>query len=101
MDFAKTIINAIKIWVNNKISIIEDKIFVLENKSPTFIQTEEPPEVPEGSLWVDLDEESSDIIEIEIDSELSETSENPVQNKVINTAINNLNTLIGDTAVAE
>lgn len=101
MDFAKTIINAIKIWVNNKISIIEDKIFVLENKSPTFIQTEEPPEVPEGSLWVDLDEESPDIIEIEIDSELNETSENPVQNKVINAAINNLNTLIGDTAVAE
>lgn len=35
-----------------------------------------------------------------VDSELSSTSTNPVQNKIINTAINNLKSLIGDTAVS-
>lgn len=35
-----------------------------------------------------------------VDSELSSTSTDPVQNKVVNAAINDLNTLIGDTAVA-
>ena len=39
--------------------------------------------------------------DIEVDSELSSTSENPVQNKVVSDAINNLNTLVGDTAVSE
>lgn len=38
---------------------------------------------------------------ITIDSSLSSTSTNPVQNKVVNTAISNLNTLVGDTSVAE
>ena len=37
---------------------------------------------------------------ITVDSSLSSTSTNPVQNKVVNTAISNLNTLVGDTAVA-
>lgn len=35
-----------------------------------------------------------------VDSELSSTSTDPVQNKVVNAAINDLNTLIGDTAVS-
>lgn len=35
-----------------------------------------------------------------VDSELSSTSTDPVQNKVVNAAINDLNTLVGDTAVA-
>lgn len=35
-----------------------------------------------------------------VDSELSSTSTYPVQNKVVNAAINDLNTLVGDTAVA-
>lgn len=35
-----------------------------------------------------------------VDSALSSTSTDPVQNKVVNAAINNLNTLVGDTAVA-
>ena len=35
-----------------------------------------------------------------VDSALSSTSTNPVQNKVVNAAINDLNTLVGDTAVA-
>lgn len=35
-----------------------------------------------------------------IDSVLSTTSTNPVQNKIITTQINNLNTLVGDTAVS-
>lgn len=35
-----------------------------------------------------------------VDSALSSSSTNPVQNKVVNTAISNLNTLVGDTAVA-
>lgn len=35
-----------------------------------------------------------------VDSALSSTSENPVQNKVVNAAISNLNSLVGDTAVA-
>ena len=35
-----------------------------------------------------------------VDSALSSTSTNPVQNKVVNTAISNLNTLVGNTAVA-
>lgn len=35
-----------------------------------------------------------------VDSALSSTSTDPVQNKVVNAAINDLNTLIGDTAVA-
>lgn len=35
-----------------------------------------------------------------VDSALSSTSTNPVQNKVVNTAISNLNTLVGDTSVA-
>jgi hypothetical protein len=44
----------------------------------------------------------SDIPEqVVADSELSTTSTNPVQNKVVNEAINNLNTLVGDTSVAE
>ena len=40
-------------------------------------------------------------INITVDSELSSTSENAVQNKVVNAAIENLNTLVGDTAVSE
>lgn len=36
-----------------------------------------------------------------VDVALSGTSANPVQNKVVNEAINNLNTLVGDTAVSE
>ena len=36
-----------------------------------------------------------------IDDALSDSSTNPVQNKVVNAAISNLNTLVGDTAVAE
>lgn len=44
----------------------------------------------------------SDIPEaITVDGELSETSMNPVQNMVVNAAINNINTLVGDTAVSE
>ena len=35
-----------------------------------------------------------------VDTSLSSTSTNPVQNKVVNSAINNLNTLVGDTAVS-
>lgn len=35
-----------------------------------------------------------------VDSALSSTSTNPVQNKVVNAAINDLNALVGDTAVA-
>lgn len=35
-----------------------------------------------------------------VDSALSSTSTDPVQNKVVNAAINDLNTLIGDTAVS-
>lgn len=35
-----------------------------------------------------------------VDSELSSTSTDPVQNKVVNAAINDLSTLVGDTAVA-
>lgn len=35
-----------------------------------------------------------------VDSALSSTSTNPVQNKVVNAAINDLNTLVGDTAVS-
>lgn len=35
-----------------------------------------------------------------VDSELSSTSTDPVQNKVVNAAINDLNTLVGNTAVA-
>lgn len=35
-----------------------------------------------------------------VDSALSSTSTDPVQNKVVNAAINDLNTLVGDTAVA-
>ena len=35
-----------------------------------------------------------------VDSELSSTSTDPVQNKVVNAAINDLNALVGDTAVA-
>lgn len=35
-----------------------------------------------------------------VDSELSSTSTDPVQNKVVNAAINDLNTLVGDTAVS-
>lgn len=35
-----------------------------------------------------------------VNSALSSTSTDPVQNKVVNAAINNLNTLVGDTAVA-
>lgn len=35
-----------------------------------------------------------------VDASLSSTSTNPVQNKVVNSAINNLNTLVGDTAVS-
>lgn len=35
-----------------------------------------------------------------VDSALSSTSTNPVQNKVVNAAISNLNTLVGDTSVA-
>ncbi len=35
-----------------------------------------------------------------VDSVLSSTSTDPVQNKVVNAAINDLNTLVGDTAVA-
>ena len=37
---------------------------------------------------------------ITVDSALSTASTNPVQNKVVNAAISNLNTLVGDTAVA-
>jgi hypothetical protein len=43
----------------------------------------------------------SDIPEQVIDDVLSGTSTNPVQNKVVNEAIGNLNTLVGDTSVAE
>lgn len=35
-----------------------------------------------------------------VDSALSSTSTDPVQNKVVNAAINDLNTLVGDTAVS-
>ena len=37
---------------------------------------------------------------VTVDSALSSTSTNPVQNKAVNAAINNLNTLVGDTAVS-
>ena len=37
---------------------------------------------------------------ITVDSALSTTSTNPVQNKIVNAAISNLNTLVGNTAVA-
>lgn len=37
---------------------------------------------------------------ITVDAALSSSSTNPVQNKVVNAAISNLNTLVGDTAVA-
>lgn len=48
-----------------------------------------------------LDGISSGASDITVDSELSTTSTNPVQNKVVTSAINNLNTLVGDTSVAE
>ena len=38
---------------------------------------------------------------VKTDAELSSTSENPVQNKVINAEIENLHTLIGDTAISD
>lgn len=58
MDFTKTIINAIKIWVNKQLSFIENKISDLEDRPSAFIQSEEPNEAPDGTLWIDTDEES-------------------------------------------
>ena len=58
MDFTKTIINAIKIWVNKQLSFIENKISDLEDRPSAFIQPEEPNEAPDGTLWIDTDEES-------------------------------------------
>lgn len=36
-----------------------------------------------------------------VDAELSATSTSPIQNKAVTTAIDNLNTLVGDSSVAE
>lgn len=47
-----------------------------------------------------LDGISTGATKVVVDSALSATSTNPVQNKVVHTAINNLNTLVGDTAVS-
>ena len=58
MDFTKTIINAIKIWVNKQLSFIENKISDLEDRPSAFIQPEEPNEAPDGTLWIDTDEDS-------------------------------------------
>lgn len=58
MDFTKTIINAVKIWVNKQLSFIENKISDLENRPSAFIQPEEPSETPDGTLWIDTDEDS-------------------------------------------
>ena len=47
-----------------------------------------------------LDGIATGATKVTVDNALSSTSTNPVQNKIVNAAISNLNTLVGDTAVA-
>lgn len=69
------------------------KIQIIDGSLGTkiYTQNEEPLDVADGTLWVDLDEEGGGYSNtaIQVDAELSEESENPVQNKVVTEVLNN------------